>query len=515
MNAEFEERMRQLTIKIENFAQRLEQREREREKAAAATEIFPVCESVTSSTRVLMPLPTSCNSNIPMDDFMKNWKNEQQDLLSQTVVEPHDLDQQEDKIQSMSMAYHNASGKRGKIHNLNDCLHWTIFDMLMIAETWYDDSIDTNNIIAGTDFDLYRRDRGWHGGGVIIAIRNDIRVVSCEKWTLFNLTEVITLRLTDGCITQFAHDAWNVASKNGNAADSRRPHHQKVAIFAKSKAKYINENIKKSDGNRTELYKFLKSKKIIPEKMAEHLASAFAEGYSRLYEGNIEENINELWTANYEETADPRELPRIELFDIIAAINGAKATKRPGPMGFSITNLKAHVIKFARILVSILNGCYNLGWIQENWLNEKLLPIPKPGNKNVTTNYRGIAIQSVIPKLFDAIITNKLQNVINHTLSPTQHVFCHKKGTSTCLLEAILFIHEEMSGGGRVDAVTHIACCCHPKAGKKSDHPEKYESQIHFTAPQKKPMSYKIECNNHQKKDSGPASSTNQSRGHR
>lgn len=199
MNAEREERIRQLFIRMENFAMRLVKRERE--KAAAAVENFPVRESDTTSTRVLMSLPTSYDCSIPLDTFMEEWMNEQQDFLSQTIVEPHDQNQQENKLQSISFAYHNASGKKGKIHNLNDCLHWTIYDMILIAETWYDDSIDTKNIIAGTNFDLYRRDRGSNGGGVIMAIRNEIRVNSCKTWINFKLIEAITACITDENIT--------------------------------------------------------------------------------------------------------------------------------------------------------------------------------------------------------------------------------------------------------------------------------------------------------------------------
>lgn len=112
MNAEREERICQLFIKMENFAMRLEKRERE--KAATAVENFPVRESDTTSTRVLMSLPTSYDCSIPLDTFMEEWMNEQQDFLSQTIVEPHDQNQQENKLQSISFAYHNASGKKGE-----------------------------------------------------------------------------------------------------------------------------------------------------------------------------------------------------------------------------------------------------------------------------------------------------------------------------------------------------------------------------------------------------------------
>lgn len=153
-----------------------------------------------------------------------------------------------------------------------------------------------------------------------------------------------------------AHDEWNTARKCCNQAESSRLHRKKVAIFNKLKTQFINDQIRKSNGNRVELYKFLKfknrgrnslpakmsfngeniDKSMIPEMMAKHLSSAFAEGDSRVYDGNININIEELWSSNFDENQNQRELSNIELFDIIAAINGAKSTKDPGPMDFPI-----------------------------------------------------------------------------------------------------------------------------------------------------------------------------------
>lgn len=132
---------------------------------------------------------------------MENWMQEQQDLLSQTVIEFQDMDRQDGIDQSFTFVYHNASGKKSKTDSFNDCLHWTKFDMFLIAETWYDDTVDNINIVAGTDFDLFRRDRGSNGGGVAIAIRKSIAVTSCEYWPECKFIEPITLRLVNECVT--------------------------------------------------------------------------------------------------------------------------------------------------------------------------------------------------------------------------------------------------------------------------------------------------------------------------
>lgn len=115
---------------------------------------------------------------------------------------------------------------------------------------------------------------------------------------------------------QKVHEAWNRARKGGNIEEIRELQKKRKKFYEKSKAKYIRHNIQEYNGNRSELYKFLKFKSndrvSLPQRisyngdvvnsndiaryMAIHLSSAFAEGDTRLYDGDIEANLYNLWS---------------------------------------------------------------------------------------------------------------------------------------------------------------------------------------------------------------------------
>lgn len=273
---------------------------------------------------LLMPLPTNYEG-ADMNEFMENWMNDQQDVMSQTIVDLNTSVASNSVDQLLSVVYHNTSGMRSKIHDFNDSLAWTKFDLFLFAETWFDSTIEDINITAGTDFKLYRRDRAAYGGGVAAAIRNYIEVIQSIKWPEFEHIEALTLCLKNECITIYY---WPPRSdRQIRAASSNellillerlKELRRHKDIYDKSKARYIQHDIKESNGNRMEWYKFFKFKskdrvslppkksyngdlvksEVIAKYMATHLSSAFAEGDIRLYDGDIESNLHSIWSQH-------------------------------------------------------------------------------------------------------------------------------------------------------------------------------------------------------------------------
>lgn len=80
----------------------------------------------------------------------------------------------------MQLYSHNISGGKSKISNINHSLATTQFDIICIQETWFDSTIDSMEIIASTNFNIYRYDRSSSlsskemGGGLVTFVRNDI-----------------------------------------------------------------------------------------------------------------------------------------------------------------------------------------------------------------------------------------------------------------------------------------------------------------------------------------------------
>lgn len=329
-------------------------------------------------TQPLMPLPNNYVGP-DMNDFMRKWMTDEHDLLGQSIINQSRSTQSNSTEQTITMMYRNTSGMKSKSFTKK------------VKETTH-------------------------------------------PW-LFRNKEY---NKKDG--------EWNAARKSGNAVEVRRLEREKNRIIHAAKKNYIKSNIKASDGNRSELYKFLKFKKndraSLPPKMnyndevvsgidvakamAEHLASAFADGDERLYDGDEKENLYAIWTEN-QTGAPPIHLSEITMFDIIAAINEAKATKDPGTMGYPTSIVKRHVIKFARILLPISAGYFTLGWVPEDWSTVKLIPIPKPGNKLDVGKILTLKLECALrTRIIEAIDENPIAEELQTILFST-----YPKRTST------------------------------------------------------------------------------------
>ena len=59
-----------------------------------------------------------------------------------------------------------------KIDEIRILIHQNSFDILAISETWLSDKIP-NELVNIPGFNVYRKDRPSHGGGVLIYIKGD------------------------------------------------------------------------------------------------------------------------------------------------------------------------------------------------------------------------------------------------------------------------------------------------------------------------------------------------------
>lgn len=115
--------------------------------------------------------------------------------------------------------------------------------------------------------------------------------------------------------------------------------------------------------------------------------------------------------------------------------------------------LRASIDKLAAPLTNIFNSLLKKGTFPEKWRESFLIPIPKPGKPQKVENYRGICIQSIIPKIFDDLLTQRIRLHMESLIPKSQHGFVRKKGTTTNLLETVHFIGSNITIRGQVDAV--------------------------------------------------------------
>lgn len=127
------------------------------------------------------------------------------------------------------------------------------------------------------------------------------------------------------------------------------------------------------------------------------------------------------------------------------AIEKLKDKKDQGPMGISARFIKYNKDAMIPVLLNIFNAILQTDIIPQQWKTSYLIPIAKKGSTTEITNYRGVAIQSVIPKLFDKLLTEKLYAVFHQIIPHFQHGFTKKRNTVTNLMNMSQQLHTSIS----------------------------------------------------------------------
>ena len=90
---------------------------------------------------------------------------------SSTLTRASQQDKWKDRpLRVLNVNFQSASVKRAKIPNLLDSLK---LDVILGTETWLDPSISSSEILPRL-YNVYRKDRGGKGGGVLIAVHNTL-----------------------------------------------------------------------------------------------------------------------------------------------------------------------------------------------------------------------------------------------------------------------------------------------------------------------------------------------------
>ena len=97
--------------------------------------------------------------------------------------------------------------------------------------------------------------------------------------------------------------------------------------------------------------------------------------------------------------------------------------------------LKQVNLAICRHLLYLFNLSLRTGSFPDTWKFSFITPIFKRGTKANVANYRGIAILSAIPKLFESLVVKKLVDSVKHLINPNHHGFETGKLTVTNLVE--------------------------------------------------------------------------------
>ena len=107
--------------------------------------------------------------------------------------------------------------------------------------------------------------------------------------------------------------------------------------------------------------------------------------------------------------------------------------KTPGPDGIAPRVLKETKNEICKPLSIIFNKSLNSGKIPRDWKLANVTPIQKKGNKAQPCNYRPISLTSIVGKIMETIMRDKLVNFLeeNSLIKNSQHGFCNKRSCVT------------------------------------------------------------------------------------
>lgn len=144
---------------------------------------------------------------------------------------------------------------------------------------------------------------------------------------------------------------------------------------------------------------------------------------------------------------------QIMLQDILTGLKDLDPNKGSGPDGIPPVLLKNLATEFAAPLFWHYNMSLETGKFPKGWKKSFLIPIYKSGKKSDVRNYRGIAIISCIPKLFESIINRCVFNQIKLRITNAQHGFFKGRSTTTNLLEFVNYTLCAMDSGNYVESL--------------------------------------------------------------
>lgn len=252
----------------------------------------------------------------------------------------------------------------------------------------------------------------------------------CPSWFNADLRKLVKLK-------KLAHKKFKISALQSDYLEFSKLRKECKIMSMRCSSNFILKLENKILSDIKPFWKYIKQlksyKSSIPENMSynnitassyEESAQLFAQYFSSVYDtsdplsndftnydaDNIISNLNlSSWYISEK-----------EIFDALSSLNVFSCA---GPDGIPPVIL----IEFKNVLTEPLHNLFNLslssGSFPTVWKKSFVVPIFKSGDKGKVCNYRPISKLSLIPKLFESLITKKLSNLLSNYICPNQHGF--------------------------------------------------------------------------------------------
>lgn len=141
--------------------------------------------------------------------------------------------------------------------------------------------------------------------------------------------------------------------------------------------------------------------------------------------------------------------------ELLSVMNSMNVNKTPGPDKISPRLLKEARNELLEPLTILFNKTLVVGKVPHEWKQANVTPIFKRGNKSLPANYRPISLTSVVCKLMETLIRDKIVKYLeeNKLLNDSQHGFRNKR---SCLTNLLDFFYEVFNSYDETKAVDII-----------------------------------------------------------
>ena len=139
--------------------------------------------------------------------------------------------------------------------------------------------------------------------------------------------------------------------------------------------------------------------------------------------------------------------------DVMRVIDKLKICKSPGPDKIYPRILKEVKEAISKPLCAIFNSSLQTGKVVSEWKLANVTPLFKKRDKSNPGNYRPISLTSVVCKLMESILRDKIVEFLekNNIIRDSQHGFRNRRSCLTNLLDFLHDIYEMYEEGRLID----------------------------------------------------------------
>ena len=209
-------------------------------------------------------------------------------------------------------------------------------------------------------------------------------------------------------------------------------------VNSKMKSRQPISDLKKGNGELT----------VNDEEKAEVLNSFFSSVFTK-------EDLVNIPDAALHDLEEVLEDISISEVDVLKRLQKLNISKSAGPDGLHPRIIKELATVISGPLSNIFQTSLQEGKLPQDWKIAHFTPIYKKGPKTDAGNYRPVSLTSVLGKLMESIIQDKVVKHMqdNNLLSQDQHGFMSGRSTVTQLLETLEHWSQSLDSGVGIDAI--------------------------------------------------------------